>query len=144
MSDLPAAQPGCEHSWAFHLYGGLSARLCQFCHEPDWDDLRGQLEEAGRKGELAGRAKVQHAADRVAQTAAAAQEKAVTAAVTAEREGCAQLAEQHGAIYPFHHLAPEVMVDGEPVPVTTGGATIWPASMPPVAPFAALLRQGRP
>ncbi len=64
-----AAREPCEHYWASHCYGGLSVRLCQLCHEPDWGDLRGQLAEAERKGTLA------------------------------ERERCAQLAEEHGAHY---------------------------------------------
>ena len=53
MSDQPAAKPACEHYWASHCYSGLSVRLCQLCHEPDWEDFRGQLAEAERKGELA-------------------------------------------------------------------------------------------
>ena len=46
MTEFAEAKPACEHYWADHCYGGLSVRLCQFCHEPDWDDLRRQLTEA--------------------------------------------------------------------------------------------------
>lgn len=48
-----AEHPVCEHYWAYHVHDGLSVRLCQLCHWPDWDDLRGQLGEAERKGSLA-------------------------------------------------------------------------------------------
>jgi hypothetical protein len=53
VSDQAAAKPDCEHYWAYHVYDGLSVRLCQLCHEPDWADVRGQLEEAEQKGRLA-------------------------------------------------------------------------------------------
>ena len=53
-----AAAPVCDHYWAHHVHGGLSVRLCQFCHEPDWEDLAGQLGEAERKGELAERQRI--------------------------------------------------------------------------------------
>lgn len=56
MSDEPMAKPACEHYWAYHCHGGLSVRLCQLCHEPDWDAVRGEREEGERKGEMAGRA----------------------------------------------------------------------------------------
>lgn len=46
------AEPRCEHYWAYHLHGHLSVRLCQLCHEPDWDDLRGQLAESAAKALL--------------------------------------------------------------------------------------------
>ncbi len=39
-ADMPMAKPACEHYWAYHLHDGLSVRLCQLCHEPDWDDVR--------------------------------------------------------------------------------------------------------
>lgn len=35
-----AAEAPCEHYWAFHVHDGLSVRLCQLCHEPDWADAR--------------------------------------------------------------------------------------------------------
>jgi len=41
-----AARPECEHYWAHHCYDGLSVRLCQLCHEPDWADVRQQQAEA--------------------------------------------------------------------------------------------------
>lgn len=41
-----AARPACEHYWAYHCYGGMSVRLCQTCHEPDWDSVRAGLEAA--------------------------------------------------------------------------------------------------
>ena len=44
--DLPAAKPDCEHYWAYHLRDGLSVRLCQLCHEPDWADVRAELKAA--------------------------------------------------------------------------------------------------
>lgn len=46
MTDLPQARPVCDHSWAYHVYDGLSVRLCQLCHEPDWEDVRGELAAA--------------------------------------------------------------------------------------------------
>jgi len=33
----------CEHFYASHCYRGMSVRLCMLCHEPDWDDLAGQM-----------------------------------------------------------------------------------------------------
>ena len=62
--EVPAAKPECEHYWAFHCYGGLSVRLCQTCHEPDWDDVRGQLGEAERKGVKAERERIAELAAR--------------------------------------------------------------------------------
>lgn len=43
----PAAAPDCDHHWIGHLRGGepLSVRICSLCGEPDWDDLRRQLDE---------------------------------------------------------------------------------------------------
>jgi hypothetical protein len=55
MADIPQAKPECEHYWAYHCYGGLSVRLCQTCHEPDWYELRAQLAEAQREGRVAER-----------------------------------------------------------------------------------------
>ena len=52
------AQAVCEHYWAYHLYDGLSVRLCQLCHEPDWESVRGEREEAERKGALAERERI--------------------------------------------------------------------------------------
>lgn len=46
MAEGPAAAPVCEHYWAYHCRDGLSVRLCQLCHEPDWADFRRQLEDA--------------------------------------------------------------------------------------------------
>jgi hypothetical protein len=42
----PEARAVCEHFYASHCYRGMSVRLCMTCHEPDWDDLAGQLAEA--------------------------------------------------------------------------------------------------
>jgi hypothetical protein len=55
VSDQPAAKQHCEHYWAFHCFGGLTIRLCQVCHEPDWEDFRGQHAEAVRQGILSER-----------------------------------------------------------------------------------------
>jgi len=55
MSDQPAAKPECEHYWASLCFGGLSVRLCQLCHEPDWDDVRRQHAESVRAGILSER-----------------------------------------------------------------------------------------
>jgi len=49
----PEAGAVCEHFYASHCYRGMSVRLCMTCHEPDWDDLAGQLADAGRGSELA-------------------------------------------------------------------------------------------
>jgi hypothetical protein len=49
----PEARAVCEHFYASHCYRGMSVRLCMTCHEPDWDDLAGQLADAGRGSELA-------------------------------------------------------------------------------------------
>jgi hypothetical protein len=43
LNDQPAAKPVCEHYYASLCYRGMSVRLCQLCHEPDWDDLAEQL-----------------------------------------------------------------------------------------------------
>lgn len=88
--EIPAAKPECEHYWAFHCFGGLSVRLCKLCHEPDWNDVAGQLSEAERKGELAERAKLQPAIGRVQHLATTAQEKAIEHAVRAERKRIAE------------------------------------------------------
>ena len=53
MSEQPEARAVCEHFYASHCYRGMSVRLCMTCHEPDWDDLAGQLADAGRGSELA-------------------------------------------------------------------------------------------
>jgi hypothetical protein len=50
VSGMAAARPVCEHYWADHCYDGLSVRLCQLCHEPDWDDQRRQLAAAAGTG----------------------------------------------------------------------------------------------
>jgi hypothetical protein len=42
----PEAKAACEHYWAYHCYDGLSVRLCQLCHEPDWDDVRAEQRKA--------------------------------------------------------------------------------------------------
>ena len=105
------AREPCEHYWAYHCYGGLSVRLCQCCHEPDWDDLRGQLAEAERKGTLA------------------------------ERERCARLAGKAGAIYPLPRPVPAVTVNGEPAGDTAGNTVIWPDGMPAVGLVSCLLRE---
>jgi hypothetical protein len=49
----PEARAVCEHFYASHCYRGMSVRLCMTCHEPDWDDLAGQLLSAGRGSEIA-------------------------------------------------------------------------------------------
>jgi hypothetical protein len=33
----------CEHHFISHVYRGMSIRLCQFCHQPDWNDLEEQF-----------------------------------------------------------------------------------------------------
>jgi len=53
VSEQPEARAVCEHFYASHCYRGMSVRLCMTCHEPDWDDLAGQLADAGRGSELA-------------------------------------------------------------------------------------------
>lgn len=47
LDEQPAAVPDCDHHWIGHLRGGepLSVRICSFCGDPDWDDLRSQLDE---------------------------------------------------------------------------------------------------
>ena len=85
-------KPACEHYWADHCYDGLSVRLCQLCHEPDWDDLRRQLAEAA-----------------------------------AEREACAQLADDLGATYP--------------VTCTMADCPCLPGESAHTRPFADLLRK---
>jgi hypothetical protein len=62
--DQAEARAVCEHNWAYHCYGGLSVRLCQSCHEPDWDSVRGEREEAERKGALAERERIRQLAIR--------------------------------------------------------------------------------
>jgi hypothetical protein len=42
----PEDRPECEHYWVDHCYDGLSVRLCWLCHEPDWADVRRQMNEA--------------------------------------------------------------------------------------------------
>jgi len=49
----PEARAVCEHFYASHCYRGMSIRLCMTCHEPDWDDLAGQLASAARGSEIA-------------------------------------------------------------------------------------------
>ena len=44
-NELPEDRPNCEHYWADHCWDGLSVRLCQLCHEPDWVDMRRQWAE---------------------------------------------------------------------------------------------------
>jgi hypothetical protein len=44
--DQPMAKPECDHFYASHCYRGMSVRLCQFCHEPDWDDVARELAAA--------------------------------------------------------------------------------------------------
>lgn len=50
MSDQAAQQPPCEHYWAYLVHDGLSVRLCQLCHEPDWEDLKQEMDKAFRLG----------------------------------------------------------------------------------------------
>lgn len=51
--DQAEARAVCEHFYASHCYRGMSIRLCMMCHEPDWDDLAGQLASAARGSEIA-------------------------------------------------------------------------------------------
>jgi hypothetical protein len=60
--DQAEARAVCEHNWAYHCYGGLSVRLCQSCHEPDWDSVRAERGEAERKGALAERERIRQLA----------------------------------------------------------------------------------
>lgn len=47
LEEQPAALQACYHHWIGHLRGGepLSVRICSQCGDPDWDDLRRQLDE---------------------------------------------------------------------------------------------------
>lgn len=47
LEQQPTVRPACDHHWIGHLKGGepLGVRICQFCGDPDWDDLRHQVVE---------------------------------------------------------------------------------------------------
>jgi hypothetical protein len=42
-----AMEPNCDHFYKSRVRGGepLSVRACSLCGQPDWADLRGQLEK---------------------------------------------------------------------------------------------------
>ena len=154
MTNQTAAKPVCEHYWASHVHDGLSVRLCQLCHEPDWDNLRAELAKAAAAererlrtemptgviriegGELS-----ETEVNELAEKFRAAwrkgdytilpddTEERIAKAAAAQRERDAQLAESVGASYPF-----------------LGGINgAYSTSDDPVSayqPFAALLRQG--
>jgi len=62
-------------------------------------------------------------------------------ATAAERERCARLADEAGAIYPLPRPVPAVTVSGEPVGDTAGNTVIWPDGMPAVGLVSCLLRE---
>ena len=62
-------------------------------------------------------------------------------ATAAERERCARLADEAGAIYPLPRPVPAVTVNGEPVGDTAGNTVIWPDGMPAVGLVSCLLRE---
>ena len=62
-AEATAAAEPCEHYWAYHCFDGLSVRLCQLCHEPDWDSVRADRAEIAAQAAAAERELLTEAED---------------------------------------------------------------------------------
>jgi hypothetical protein len=54
MADQAKKAAVCDHFFISHHYNGMAVRICQFCQQPDWDDLRAELALAWLRVQLFG------------------------------------------------------------------------------------------